>query len=403
MYCCCSGVKCRSRREGKWCHQVLWEKDFQVLELPEQWPYKFAFLSCFFFMFHFCSSGTFLRLASWGVFSASFSATKTDVSERGISVESWVLNVSMVEVFRLDMADWLTDWLGPEDLANMVLYSKRYQKLVRDGLPPGRFISCEAGEFLSGLPAGWTSPNEGAVDPQELADRFPDGGQAAITTHSPEILKFFCSSWRFKMWMRENSSQLSYVDCVSYSVRGPNVFSVSFAVYIYIYILYWILTLKQLLSFIRTYFSCYYLYVVQQQHIWSHPKMLINRTFKIKVGKNSLSMRKNIGIILDGTHAKQNKWEGLNLPILALKWNALKAYSIFPCRAFGYGVKHPSTLNVAPFFLSVLLSFFLSTLGLFSILFWICFGAQKLPKTKGRKSHKTWRKLGKRKEKNMWK
>lgn len=35
--------------------------------------------------------------------------------------------------------------------------------------------------------------------------------------------------------MRENSSQLSYVDCVSYSVRGPNVFSVSFAVYIYIY------------------------------------------------------------------------------------------------------------------------------------------------------------------------
>lgn len=139
-----------------------------------------------------------------------------------------------------------------------------------------------------------------------------------------------------------------------------NVFIVSIAVYIYIYILYWILTLKQLLSFIRTDFSCYYLYVVQQQHIWSHPKMLINRTFKIKVGKNSLSMRKNIGIILDGTHAKQNKWEGLNLPILALKWDALKAYSIFPCRAFGYGVKHPSTLNVAPFFLSVLLSFFLS-------------------------------------------
>lgn len=181
------------------------------------------------------------------------------------------------------------------------------------------------------------------------------------------------------------------------------MFSSCLLQFIYIYILYWILTLKQLLSFIRTYFSCYYLYVVQQQHIWSHPKMLINRTFKIKVGKNSLSMRKNIGIILDGTHAKQNKWEGLNLPILALKWNALKAYSIFPCRAFGYGVKHPSTLNVAPFFLSVLLSFFLSTLGLFSILFWICFGAQKLPKTKGRKSHKTWRKLGKRKEKNMWK
>ena len=68
----------------------------------------------------------------------------------------------------------------------MVRFSTRYQKLVQDhGLTPGNFLSCEAGEYLSGLPTGWTSPVPGSVDLRELDARYPDGGQAAIITCSP--------------------------------------------------------------------------------------------------------------------------------------------------------------------------------------------------------------------------
>ena len=56
----------------------------------------------------------------------------------------------------------------------MVRHSVDYQKLVQEGMPAGRFISIEAGEYLSGLPKNWTSPHAGAVDVQQVRSQFPD-------------------------------------------------------------------------------------------------------------------------------------------------------------------------------------------------------------------------------------
>ena len=58
----------------------------------------------------------------------------------------------------------------------MVLYSEKYQKLVKEGLAPGRCISVEAAEYLSGLPRHWTSPHAGMVSAEDVRKHFPDGG-----------------------------------------------------------------------------------------------------------------------------------------------------------------------------------------------------------------------------------
>lgn len=58
----------------------------------------------------------------------------------------------------------------------MVRHSVDYQKLVKEkGIVPGRFLSVDAAEYLSGLPPGWTSPGSGAVDQKQLARLFPEG------------------------------------------------------------------------------------------------------------------------------------------------------------------------------------------------------------------------------------
>mmetsp|Transcript_74797 Transcript_74797/g.151276 ORF Transcript_74797/g.151276 Transcript_74797/m.151276 type:complete len:438 (-) Transcript_74797:25-1338(-) len=52
------------------------------------------------------------------------------------------------------------------DLANQILHSTRYQDAIKEHrVEAGRFVSVRAAEFLSGLPAGWTSPHAGAVQP----------------------------------------------------------------------------------------------------------------------------------------------------------------------------------------------------------------------------------------------
>ena len=57
----------------------------------------------------------------------------------------------------------------------MVLHSETYQKLVREGLKPGRCISVEAAEHLSGLPRNWTSPTCGMVNSEDIRRYFPAG------------------------------------------------------------------------------------------------------------------------------------------------------------------------------------------------------------------------------------
>ena len=62
-----------------------------------------------------------------------------------------------------------------QDLGNMVRHSVDYQKLVRNGLSPGRCISLDAAEMLSGLPRNWTSPQPGLVNAADVAKHFPEG------------------------------------------------------------------------------------------------------------------------------------------------------------------------------------------------------------------------------------
>lgn len=45
-----------------------------------------------------------------------------------------------------------------QDLANQVRHSVQYQKAL-NGAKPGRYLTVEAGEYLSGLPLGWTMPH----------------------------------------------------------------------------------------------------------------------------------------------------------------------------------------------------------------------------------------------------
>lgn len=62
----------------------------------------------------------------------------------------------------------------------MVRHSVDYQKLVREGMAAGRYISIAAGEYLSGLPKNWTSPHAGAVDVQQVRSQFPDASQVGM-------------------------------------------------------------------------------------------------------------------------------------------------------------------------------------------------------------------------------
>lgn len=51
------------------------------------------------------------------------------------------------------------------DLANQVLFSEACgQALSEAGCQPGGYITCQTGEWFSGLPSGWTSADPGAVN-----------------------------------------------------------------------------------------------------------------------------------------------------------------------------------------------------------------------------------------------
>lgn len=60
-----------------------------------------------------------------------------------------------------------------QDLANQIRHSLQYQDAcAAKGLRPGRFLSVPMAEYLSGLPAGWTSPHAGAVDRERVDAQF---------------------------------------------------------------------------------------------------------------------------------------------------------------------------------------------------------------------------------------
>ena len=58
----------------------------------------------------------------------------------------------------------------------MVLHSEKYQQLIKEkNLKPGRVLSPTAGEYLSGLPRGWTDPTVGACSRADVEKLFPIG------------------------------------------------------------------------------------------------------------------------------------------------------------------------------------------------------------------------------------
>ena len=86
------------------------------------------------------------------------------MSERGISVAPLVFSKQPVRFCLHEL----------EDLGNMILHSEEYQKLISNGMHPGRFVSIQAAEYLSGLPKGWTCPAYGSVSRSEVLEQFPD-------------------------------------------------------------------------------------------------------------------------------------------------------------------------------------------------------------------------------------
>lgn len=92
----------------------------------------------------FTGSKTFRAWSTIRCFSATTSVCKGDVSCRGIS-----------------------------DLANQIAFSTRYQNEMKQlGLKPGQYLAPSAGEWFQGLPEGWTSDVEGAVNPRALPEQF---------------------------------------------------------------------------------------------------------------------------------------------------------------------------------------------------------------------------------------
>lgn len=94
----------------------------------------------------------------------------------------------------------------------MVRHSTEYRKLVADGLEPGRFLNISAGEWLSGLPAGWTCPQPGSVDPACVQLLLPSTGpdEAALALSSVQIVQLML---HFKSWVlgrHPNSSASAY-------------------------------------------------------------------------------------------------------------------------------------------------------------------------------------------------
>ena len=84
-------------------------------------------------------------------------------------------------------ANRLTTSCGIEDLANQVRHSLEYKDAcAAKGLQPGRFIGVKAGEYLSGLPAGWTCPRSGAVSLNQVNALHPQGQAGVLSC---------CSLW----------------------------------------------------------------------------------------------------------------------------------------------------------------------------------------------------------------
>lgn len=71
-----------------------------------------------------------------------------------------------------------------QDVANQLRHSVRYQDAcAAKGLRPGKFLSVPMGEYLSGLPAGWTSPRAGAVNRARVDAQF--AGKASLINFGP--------------------------------------------------------------------------------------------------------------------------------------------------------------------------------------------------------------------------
>ena len=60
-----------------------------------------------------------------------------------------------------------------QDVGNQILHSDVYKKAIEEkSRSPGRFLSVSAGEYMSGLPANWTSPRPVVLDVKTVKAQF---------------------------------------------------------------------------------------------------------------------------------------------------------------------------------------------------------------------------------------
>ena len=76
-----------------------------------------------------------------------------------------------------------------QDLGNRIYHSEQYKAAIGNK-PPGKVLSVLAGEYMSGLPRGWTSPRAGECKVADVERLFPQ----ALQVNAPcrVLISFNC-------------------------------------------------------------------------------------------------------------------------------------------------------------------------------------------------------------------
>lgn len=105
---------------------------------------------------------------------------------------------------------------GCQDLATQLFHWDFYQSSCRKlKMPRGKFLAPHVAEFLTGLPAGWTSQERGAVSLQEFHRLFPHLRPEACQSEKLKGLSLFSGIAALELGLSEFIEPMGYVECNS--------------------------------------------------------------------------------------------------------------------------------------------------------------------------------------------